>query len=84
MNLELAEKVLQKMGKPRSLLQHVQDRLGHDRRYAIRAEKIRALGWSPRQSFEQALDETIAWYRSHEAWWRPLKQKQARERSTMS
>ncbi len=74
-NLELAESILGKMGKPRALLRHVQDRLGHDRRYAIRAEKIRTLGWAPRRSFEQALDDTIAWYRSHEGWWRPLKEK---------
>ena len=83
-NLELAEAVLKLMGRPRSLLQHVQDRPGHDRRYAIKAEKIRALGWKPAQGFEKALERTVSWYRDHEAWWRPLKERVRREKVTAS
>ncbi len=74
-NLDVVEMILEKMEKPRSLVTHVTDRLGHDRRYAISSDKLRALGWAPRHSFESGLDETIGWYRSNEAWWRPLKNK---------
>ena len=74
-NLDVVSMILQKMGKPSSLIRHVTDRLGHDRRYAISSRKLKALGWSPRHSFEAALDETLQWYRTNEAWWRPLKKK---------
>ena len=49
------------------------DRPGHDRRYALECEKIRALGWRPAHTFDAALEETVRWYQEHEAWWRPLK-----------
>ena len=74
-NLDVVRLILEKMGKPAGLVRHVTDRLGHDRRYAISSAKLRALGWSPRRPFEPALEETIEWYRSNEAWWRPLKKK---------
>ena len=74
-NLEVAKLILEMLGKPPSLIRHVQDRLGHDRRYAIISDKVRRLGWKPRHRFEEALQTTIQWYRSNEAWWRPLKQK---------
>ncbi len=72
-NLEAVRSILKQLDKPESLLEHVADRPGHDRRYAIRSEKIRELGWKPRRSFAEGLKETIAWYQAHEAWWRPLK-----------
>ena len=74
-NLDVAAAILKQMGKPPALIRHVTDRLGHDRRYAIASSKLRRLGWTPRHSFESALEETIRWYRSHEGWWRPLKKK---------
>lgn len=74
-NLELVREVLRVMGKPEGLIRHVEDRLGHDRRYAVNSEKVRALGWAPRHRLEEALEQTVAWYRDHEAWWRPLKEK---------
>lgn len=77
-NLDLARRILSRLGKPPSLLRHVADRLGHDRRYAVSWEKIRALGWKPRRSFEESLDETIRWYQTHEEWWRPLKERVGR------
>jgi dTDP-glucose 4,6-dehydratase len=68
-NLAIVRLILRLLGKPESLIRFVQDRPGHDRRYAIDAGKIRAeLGWQPRFDFEQALPETIAWYRSNRAW----------------
>ncbi|MBI3333837.1 MAG: dTDP-glucose 4,6-dehydratase [Candidatus Omnitrophica bacterium] len=72
-NLELAKGLLALLGKPPTLIRHVTDRLGHDRRYAIESKKIRALGWKPRASFEQALETTVRWYQAHESWWRPLR-----------
>jgi dTDP-glucose 4,6-dehydratase len=58
----------------------VPDRPGHDRRYAVNADRIRALGWKPEFSFDEALDETIAWYRENEDWWRPLRESGSSER----
>ena len=81
-NLDVVQAILKKMGKPQSLVRHVTDRLGHDRRYAISSEKLRALGWSPKHSFESGLDETIEWYRDNGAWWRPLKQKAAHAKTS--
>jgi dTDP-glucose 4,6-dehydratase len=56
---------------------YVEDRKGHDRRYAIDDTKIRALGYEPRGTLDQHLAETVQWYRDNEAWWRPLKEKAA-------
>jgi len=68
-NLELTQRMLALLGKPMSLIRHVDDRLGHDRRYAIDCSKIeRELGWRPRITFEQGLDETVAWYRANQDW----------------
>jgi len=56
------------------LIQHVADRPGHDRRYALDAHKMRSLtGWSPRYVFEDGLAQTVDWYLSHAAWWEPLR-----------
>ena len=79
-NLELTGAILQLMGMDEQMIQAVPDRLGHDRRYAIDASKIRReLGWSPtRSAWPAALAETIDWYRGHESWWRQLKQRPLR------
>ncbi|HEY9897904.1 MAG TPA: dTDP-glucose 4,6-dehydratase [Pantanalinema sp.] len=75
-NLEITRLVLEKLGKPESLIRYVQDRPGHDKRYAIDASKIeRELGWVPSYTFETGIEQTIAWYLANEAWWRPLKQR---------
>jgi dTDP-glucose 4,6-dehydratase len=65
--------VLAALDKPASLKQHVSDRLGHDRRYAVNTTKLSALDWQPQISLEHGLRETVNWYRDNEAWWRPLK-----------
>lgn len=57
---------------------HVTDRFNHDRRYAMNSAKAHALGWRPRIPFDRGLHETIAWYRSHESWWRPLLERNER------
>jgi dTDP-glucose 4,6-dehydratase len=72
-NIALTRRILALLGKPERLIQAVTDRPGHDRRYAVDTARLRALGWQPVHSFEDALAATVAWYRTHEAWWRPLK-----------
>jgi dTDP-glucose 4,6-dehydratase len=68
-NLEVVRDVLRLCGRDESLIRHVPDRPGHDRRYAMNARKVReALGWLPRHSFEAGLAETVAWYRDNRAW----------------
>ncbi|WDL95159.1 dTDP-glucose 4,6-dehydratase [Alicyclobacillus sp. ALC3] len=72
-NLEVARLVLHYLNKPESLIQYVDDRPGHDRRYATDASKItRELGWTPQYSFQQALLSTVRWYVANEWWWRPI------------
>lgn len=71
-NIEVVETILKIMGKPLSLIKHVEDRPGHDRRYAMRGDKILSLGWRPRTPWIRGLEETIKWYISNEWWWKPL------------
>ncbi|MCA1834410.1 MAG: dTDP-glucose 4,6-dehydratase [Actinomycetota bacterium] len=72
-NVELTERLLAMLGKPESLVQPVEDRLGHDRRYSIDSSKVRTLGWDPAWSFDDALAATVDWYRENRWWWEPLK-----------
>jgi dTDP-glucose 4,6-dehydratase len=72
-NLDLTHRILELTGKPRTLIRPVKDRPGHDRRYSLDSAKVRALGWTPRHAFGEALAATVAWYREHPSWWRPLK-----------
>ena len=72
-NIEVTERILDRLGKPRTLIRRVADRPGHDRRYSLDCGRLGALGWRPRVRFETALDETVEWYRSHRAWWQPIK-----------
>ncbi len=74
-NLELTRTILELLGHGDDMIEHVADRPGHDRRYAIDAAKIRReLGWAPtRSGWPDSLAETIEWYRANESWWRPLK-----------
>jgi len=70
---QVAEAVLDIMRKPRSLIEFVADRPGHDYRYALDIARITELGWEPRVTFAEGLERTVGWYRAHEEWWRPLK-----------
>ncbi len=72
-NLIITETIFDHLQKPKSLIEYVTDRLGHDRRYSIETSKVRALGWEPRYDFATAMGMTIDWYRGNEWWWRPLK-----------
>lgn len=73
-NIDMTRFILQALGKPESLIRYVEDRPGHDRRYALTNDKIRAeLGWTPAHTFEQAMTETVRWYEQNEWWWRKIK-----------
>ena len=68
-NLEVVRTILAELGKPETLIRHVKDRPGHDRRYAIDASKIRReLGWQPLYDYESGIRRTIEWYRTHPVW----------------
>jgi len=74
-NIDIVKLILSELGKPESLITFVQDRLGHDRRYAIDASKIKnELGWEPSVNFEDGIRDAIKWYLSNESWWKKLLQ----------
>jgi dTDP-glucose 4,6-dehydratase len=72
MNRQVADEILRLLRQPDSMIEFVPDRLGHDRRYSVESSKIRALGWAPRRTFEEALASTVEWYRANAWWWEPL------------
>lgn len=72
-NLEITEKILELLGKDESMIEYVPDWKGHDFRYSLDFGKLRALGWEPAYSFDDALAATVAWYAENDWWWRPLK-----------
>ena len=72
-NLEIVDQILQFLKKPRDLIQFVQDRPAHDRRYSLHVTKMTALGWVCATPFEKALAETVKWYQNNEWWWKPLR-----------
>jgi dTDP-glucose 4,6-dehydratase len=73
-NLEITRLLMDGCGRSMEThVRHVADRAGHDRRYAVATEKLRALGWKPQVAFDDGIADTIAWYKANESWWRPLK-----------
>ncbi len=72
-NIEVVRAVLELTGADESLIEHVVDRPGHDRRYSLSSEKVSALGWQPRVRFAEGLPETVTWYRDNRWWWEPLR-----------
>jgi dTDP-glucose 4,6-dehydratase len=72
-NREVAQRIIELTEADPTLLRHVEDRPGHDRRYSLDTTKLRGLGWAPRRSFEDGLADTVQWYRDNRAWWEPLK-----------
>jgi dTDP-glucose 4,6-dehydratase len=72
-NVEIAQLITRELDAPAELIQHVTDRPGHDRRYALDSSKIHALGWRPRVLFEDGIRETVDWYRKHREWWEPIR-----------
>jgi dTDP-glucose 4,6-dehydratase len=77
--LTITSAILEVLGKPQTLVRHVQDRPGHDRRYAVDATKLtRVTGWKPERALSDGLKGTVDWYRTHESWWRPIKEGEFR------
>jgi dTDP-glucose 4,6-dehydratase len=75
-NIDVTHLILKGLGKPETLIRYVQDRPGHDKRYALTCEKLRKMGWKRRYDadhFERGLQETIQWFKENEWWWRKIK-----------
>lgn len=78
-NIDVVKRILKLLGKDESEIQHVTDRPGHDRRYAMDWTKIeKELGWKPAHDFDTWLGKTIEWYKSNESWWKPLRSLSSR------
>ena len=78
-NLTMVDHFLRLTGSDASLVRHVEDRAGHDRRYAVDDAKLRTLGWAPKTSLADGLEATVAWYRDNRAWWEPIKSGEFRD-----
>ncbi|EOO14639.1 dTDP-glucose 4,6-dehydratase [Bacillus cereus] len=75
-NIDVVEQIIKLLGKTKTDIEFVTDRLGHDRRYAIDAQKMKnEFEWEPKYTFEQGLKETVEWYKNNVDWWKPLKEK---------
>lgn len=75
-NNEIVDIIIDQLELPRELIKYVDDRLGHDKRYAIDPTKLESeLGWKPKYTFDTGILETIKWYQENEDWWRPLKER---------
>jgi dTDP-glucose 4,6-dehydratase len=72
-NIEVVTRIIELTGADEGLLEYVPDRPGHDRRYSLGSEKIRALGWQPQVRFAEGLEQTVAWYRDNAWWWEPVR-----------
>ena len=72
-NIQITQRILELTGADPSLVRHVTDRQGHDRRYSLDSSKLEGLGWKPERDFEDGLAETVEWYRANRAWWEPIK-----------
>ncbi len=79
-NREITRRILQLLDKPESLIRHVADRQGHDRRYSLDTSRLAALGFEPQATFEEGLECTVRWYQRNESWWRAIKEKSAEYR----
>ena len=79
-NIEVVRHILELTGRDESLIEHVADRLGHDRRYSLSAERIQTeLGWEAAVRFDEGIEGTVAWYRDNEEWWGPIRSGEYRE-----
>lgn len=78
-NIDMAKGILRLLNKPESLIQYVEDRPGHDRRYSLDTTKLKNLGWRSRHTFQEALEKTVQWYVENDWWWRKIKSGEYRE-----
>jgi dTDP-glucose 4,6-dehydratase len=72
-NIDVVRRIIELTAASQSQIEHVTDRPGHDRRYSLSSEKVRALGWEQRVRFDEGLAETVAWYRDNRWWWEPVR-----------
>jgi dTDP-glucose 4,6-dehydratase len=78
-NIEVVRMVLDLCGRDESLIEHVNDRPGHDRRYSLASTKLRSLGWEPAVPFADGVERTVGWYRDNAWWWEPIRSGEYRE-----
>jgi len=78
-NIDVVKRILELTGRDQSLIEHVTDRPGHDRRYSLDWRKLAALGWEPRIGFAEGLEQTVDWYRDNAWWWEPIRSAEYRE-----
>jgi dTDP-glucose 4,6-dehydratase len=78
-NLEVVQRIVELTGADPGLIEYVEDRPGHDRRYSLASEKVRALGWEAQVRFADGLEQTVAWYRENAWWWEPIRSGAYRE-----
>jgi dTDP-glucose 4,6-dehydratase len=78
-NIEVVREILTQTGNDETLIEYITDRPGHDRRYSLGSEKVRALGWEAQVGFEEGLRRTVDWYRENGWWWEPIRSGEFRE-----
>jgi dTDP-glucose 4,6-dehydratase len=78
-NVDVVKRIIELTGANESQVEYVSDRPGHDRRYSLSSDKVRALGWLPRVRFDEGLEQTVAWYRDNAWWWEPIRSGDYRE-----
>ena len=78
-NLRVVERIIELTGADASLIEHIEDRKGHDRRYSLSSDRVKALGWEPQVGFDEGLERTVDWYRENEWWWQPIRSGEYRE-----
>lgn len=78
-NIEVVRRIVELTGSHESLIEHVEDRPGHDRRYSLTSEKLRALSWAPTVGLDDGLKRTVSWYRDNQAWWEPIRSGEYRD-----
>jgi dTDP-glucose 4,6-dehydratase len=78
-NIAVVQRIVELTRADASQIEHVRDRPGHDRRYSLSSEKVRALGWAPRVRFEDGLEQTVRWYEDNAWWWQPIRSGEYRE-----
>ncbi|HTA12201.1 MAG TPA: dTDP-glucose 4,6-dehydratase [Solirubrobacteraceae bacterium] len=78
-NMTVVKRIVELTGAQESQIEHVTDRPGHDRRYSLSSQKVRALGWAPRVRFDEGLERTVSWYRDNGWWWEPIRSGEYRE-----
>jgi dTDP-glucose 4,6-dehydratase len=78
-NIDVVRRILAATDRDESLIEYVTDRPGHDRRYSLSSDKIRALGWEPSRRFSAGLQQTVDWYRDNEWWWEPIRSGEYRD-----